>query len=59
MNPFQLLQQFNQFKANFEKQNPGADPQAMVQQLLNSGEMSQQQFETFRTMANQITGMKM
>lgn len=59
MNPFQLMQQFNQFKANFQQQNPGANPQAIVQQLLNSGKMSQQQFETFRTMANQITGMKM
>ena len=32
------------------------NPQQKVQELLNSGQMSQQQFEQLRQMANQITG---
>lgn len=52
---FQNFQnQFNQFKQQFGKQNP----QAMVQQLLDSGRMSQQQFNQLSQMANQIMGMK-
>lgn len=58
MNPMQLMQQFQQFRQNFMQQNPNANPQAMVQQLLNSGRMSQQQFEQFRKMANMLTGKK-
>lgn len=51
-------------------QNPGAvlqkiglgpdalrDPQAAVQQLMNSGRMSQQQFNQFQQMARQIQSM--
>ena len=59
MNPIQLMQQFRQFRGNWMKQNPGANPQQMVQQLLNSGKMTQQQFEQLRNMANQFTGMNM
>ena len=59
MNPNQLMQQFSQFKANWQRQNPGANPQQAVQQLLNSGKMSQQQFEQFRNVANNITGMNL
>lgn len=59
MNPMQLLQQFQNFKQTFMRQNPTGNPQAMVQQLLNSGKMSQQQFEQLRNMANMLTGQKM
>lgn len=34
------------------------DPQAQVQQLLNSGRMSQEQFNQLRMMANMITGRR-
>lgn len=58
-NPFQafgnmqnFMNQFNQFKQNFGNQNP----QQMVQQLLDSGKMSQQQFNQLSQMANQIMG---
>lgn len=44
--------QFNQFKQQIGNQNP----QQMVQQLLDSGRMSQQQFNQLRQMANQIMG---
>lgn len=46
--------QFNQFQQNV--QNQGINPRQKVQELLNSGQMSQQQFEQIRQMANQITG---
>lgn len=47
--------QFNAFKQQFTMQNK-MTPQEKVQQLLNSGQMSQQQFDQLRQMANQITG---
>ncbi len=59
MNPMQIMQQFNQFRQNWLQQNPNTSPQQAVQQLLNSGKMSQQQFEQFRNMANSLTGLKM
>lgn len=40
-----LIQQFNQFRANFN-----GNPQQQVQQLLSSGKMSQEQF-------NQLAGL--
>lgn len=46
--------QFAQFQQNLSSQ--GINPQQKVQELLNSGQMSQQQFEQLRQMANQITG---
>ena len=59
MNPMQMMQQFQQFRQNWLQQNPNKSPQQAVQELLNSGKMSQQQFEQFRNMANSIMGMKM
>lgn len=43
---------FNMFKQQFGQQ----DPKMMVQQLLNSGRMSQSDFNRLRMMANMITG---
>jgi hypothetical protein len=59
MNPLQLMQQFNTFRQNWLQQNPNVSPQQAVQNLLNSGRMSQQQFEQFRNIANKISGVKM
>jgi hypothetical protein len=59
MNPLQMMQQFQQFRQNWLQQNPNTSPQQAVQQLLNSGKMSQQQFEQFRKIANGFSGMKM
>ena len=59
MNPLQMMQQFQQFRQNWLQQNPNVSPQQAVQNLLNSGKMSQQQFEKFRNIANSISGMKM
>ena len=49
--------QFNLFKQNMAQQN--ADPKQKVQELLNSGKMTQQQFEQLRQIANRITGKNM
>lgn len=47
-----FMQRFNQFRQNFH-----GDPQQQVQQLLNSGRMSQEQFNKLSQMANQIQSM--
>ena len=56
-NPLQFKQQFEQFARNF--QQSGQNPQALVQQLLNQGKMTQAQFNQYRNIANQITGMRL
>lgn len=55
-NPMQLKQQFDSFARNF--QQSGQNPQQVVQQLLNSGKMTQGQFNQYRDMANKITGLR-
>ena len=47
-----LLQRFQQFKQNFT-----GNPQEQVQQLLNSGKVSQQQYDSAVRMANQLKQM--
>lgn len=45
-NPMQMIQQFNQFKQNFQ-----GDPKQKVQEMLSNGQMSQDQFNQLSTMA--------
>lgn len=47
-----MIKQFNQFRSGFQ-----GDPQSMVQQLINSGKMSQEQFEQLSNVAKQFQGM--
>lgn len=47
-----MVQRFNQWRQGFQ-----GNPQQMVQQMLNSGQMSQQQFGQLQQMARQIMGM--
>lgn len=47
-----LLQRFNQFRQMFK-----GDPQQQVQQLLNSGKVSQQQYNQAVQMAQQLQRM--
>lgn len=47
-----LINRFNQFKSTFQ-----GDPQQTVQELLNSGQMSQQQYEQFSNLAAQLRGL--
>ena len=46
-----LMNQFNQFRANFH-----GNPEQQVQELLNSGRMSQSQYNQLRKMAEQLQG---
>ena len=52
MNPMGMLQQFQTFVNNFQKM--GKDPRQTVQELLNSGQMTQQQYNQLSHIANQI-----
>lgn len=47
-----LMQRFQQFRNNFQ-----GDPREQVQQLLNSGQMSQEQFNQLSQMASQFQNM--
>jgi hypothetical protein len=47
-----MMTQFNQFKQNFQ-----GDPKQQVQQLLDSGQMSQEQFNKLSQMATQMQNM--
>ena len=50
MNP--MLQKFNQFRQMFK-----GDPQQQVQQMLNSGKISQAQYNQAVQMTNQVAQM--
>ena len=48
----QMLSEFQKFKQNFR-----GDPQQEVQKLLNSGKMTQQQYNQLQQMAMQMSQM--
>lgn len=48
-NPMEFMTRFNQFKNNFQ-----GNPQQMVMNMLNNGQMSQEQFNQLQGMANQL-----
>lgn len=48
-----LVQRFQEFASNFK-----GDPKQRVQELLNNGSMTQEQFNQYKTIADQITGRK-
>ncbi len=48
-NMFGMLQQFNQFRSTFQ-----GNPQQKVQELLRTGQMSQEQFNQLSQMAQQF-----
>jgi len=56
-NPINMLQQFQTFASNFAKMQ--RDPRQTVQELLNSGQMTQQQYNQLSQMASQIMGRKL
>ena len=51
---------FNSKLSNFGQncQSQGINPEQRVQELLNSGRMSQEQFNRFAAIANTLTGRK-
>lgn len=56
-NPVGMMQQFQTFVNNFQKMQK--DPRQAVQELLNSGQMTQAQYNQLSQMASQILGKKM
>ena len=48
-NLFNMLQQFMMFKNNFQ-----GDPKAKVEELLSTGQMSQEQFQQLKAKTDQI-----
>ena len=51
INPMQFMNQLNQLKSR------GGDPNQMIQQLMNSGRVSQTQYDNAVKMAQQIQQM--
>ena len=51
INPMQFMQQLNQLKSR------GGDPNQMIQQLMNSGKVTQGQYDMAVRRAQQITQM--
>ena len=51
INPMQFMQQLNQLKSR------GGDPNQMIQQMLNSGRISQSQYDAAVKQAQQIQQM--
>lgn len=51
-NPMMMIQQFNQFRQQY-----AGNPQAEVQKLLQSGQMSQQQLNQLQGMARQFANL--
>ena len=51
INPIQFMQQLNQLKSR------GGDPNQMIQQMLNSGRVSQAQYDAAVKQAQQIQKM--
>lgn len=51
-NMMNFMQSFNQFRQGFQ-----GDPKQQVQNLLNSGQMSTEQFNQLQQMAQQIRGI--
>ena len=47
-----LVQQFNQFRQTFQ-----GDPQAKVKELMDSGQLSQQQLDQLTPIAQQLQGL--
>lgn len=57
-NPMQMIQQIMNFKQNMLQQNPNMNPQDMINEMMKSGKITQQQFEQARSFANMFNGMK-
>lgn len=49
-------QQFQAFAQNLQRS--GNNPRQLVQNLLNQGKMTQEQFNSYRDFANKITGLR-
>lgn len=52
-----FVQKFQQFSQQYSNQDASV-PEQQVMQLLNSGKMSQEQFNAYSQIANQLTGRR-
>ena len=50
MNPMQMIREFAKFKQAMQ----GKDPQAILDQLIASGQMTREQFEEYKSMAQDL-----
>lgn len=57
MNPMQIMQQAMNFRQQMLANNPNMNPQELVNQMVSSGKVSQQQFEQARNIVESM-GMK-
>ncbi len=48
----EFINEFNQFKNSFK-----GDPKAEVEKMMKNGQLSQEEFNSYAQMANQIAGM--
>ncbi len=48
----EFMNEFNQFKNSFK-----GDPKAEVEKMMKNGQLSQEEFNSYAQMANQIAGM--
>ena len=48
----EFMNEFNQFKNSFK-----GDPKAEVEKMMKNGQLSQEEFNRYAQMANQIVGM--
>lgn len=58
MQMFGNFQNFQQQFQQFQQSMRGVNPQQKVQELLNSGQMTQEQFNQLRAMANMFSGKR-
>lgn len=53
-NMINFMQQYNRFRSSMQN---NADPNKMIQEMMNNGRFSQEQYNNARIMAEQIKGM--
>ena len=59
-NPQMFQVQLNNFMQNMQQRfGNNINPQQLVQNLLNSGQLTQERFNQFRDIANRLTGKRL
>lgn len=58
VNNYQQPSPFANFVSNFMRKFPNCSPQQLGMQLLNSGKLSQADFQAFSEVANRLTGRR-
>ena len=57
-NPLEMINRIKKFQQEMTAKNPGMNPQEYVSQLVQSGKVSQAQFEQARQFASNFPGIK-